>query len=96
MIDDPRFDRILDFIEKNDITVIGHLGEPKNCWLPVDQMTIAGDKNYFTANPGYHMYLHPEFPSYEAQINARDNMLRKHPGLRFVGAHLGSLEWNVD
>jgi predicted TIM-barrel fold metal-dependent hydrolase len=23
-------------------------------------------------------------------------MLTKHPNLRFVGAHLGSLEWNVD
>lgn len=96
MIDDPRFDPIINFIEQNNITVVGHLGEPKNCWLPVNQMTIKGDKNYFTANPVYHMYLHPEFPSYEAQIAARDNMLRKHPNLRFVGAHLGSLEWSVD
>ena len=42
------------------------------------------------------MYLHPEAPSYEDQIRARDNMLRKHPNLMFVGAHLGSLEWSVD
>jgi predicted TIM-barrel fold metal-dependent hydrolase len=96
MIDDPRFDPLLDFIEKNNITVIGHLGEPRNCWLPVDQMTVKGDKNYFSQNPEYHMYLHPEYPSYEAQVAARDNMVRKHPNLRFVGAHLGSLEWNVD
>src|SRR5690606_3379978 len=33
---------------------------------------------------------------YEDQIGARDHMLAKHPGLRFVGAHLGSLEWNTD
>ena len=96
MIDDPRFAPLLDFIEKNNITVLGHLGEPKNCWLPVQQMTVNGDKSYFTNNPEYHMYLHPENPSYEDQINARDNMVRKHPKLRFVGAHLGSLEWNVD
>jgi predicted TIM-barrel fold metal-dependent hydrolase len=96
MIDDPRFDPILNFIEQNNITVIGHLGEPRNCWLPVDQMTVKGDKNYFSKNPEYHMYLHPEDPSYEDQINARDNMVNKHPNLRFVGAHLGSLEWNVD
>src|SRR5690606_9798192 len=38
----------------------------------------------------------PEFPSYEDQVNARDRMLEKHPDLNFVGAHLGSLEWNVD
>lgn len=42
------------------------------------------------------MFLHPEFPSYEDQINARDRFVARHPDLRFVGAHLGSLEWNVD
>ncbi|MDP1725431.1 MAG: amidohydrolase family protein [Bacteroidota bacterium] len=96
MIDDSRFDPVLDFIEKNHLTLIGHFGEPKNCWLPVEQMTVAGDKRYFSQHPQYHMYLHPEYPSYEDQINAQDNMLQKHQNLRFVGAHLGSLEWNVD
>ncbi|MCG2461651.1 amidohydrolase [Flavobacteriaceae bacterium F89] len=96
MIDDPRFDPIIDFIHSNNIPIIGHLGEPKNCWLPLDKMTVNGDKSYFSENPEYHMYLHPEAPSYEDQIEARDNMLRKHPNLRFVGAHLGSLEWSVD
>ena len=42
------------------------------------------------------MYLHPGFTTYEDQVNARDRMLEKHPDLRFVGAHLGSLEWSVD
>ncbi|HXL54939.1 MAG TPA: amidohydrolase family protein, partial [Chitinophagaceae bacterium] len=96
MIDDPRFDPIINFIVKNNIPVIGHLGEPKNCWLPVEKMTIKGDKNYFSEHPEYHMYLHPEFPSYEEQIAARDHMLEKHPDLKFIGAHLGSLEWSVD
>jgi len=42
------------------------------------------------------MYLHPEMPSYEDQIKARDNFVAAHPQLRFVGAHLGSLEYDVD
>ncbi|RYG44980.1 MAG: hydrolase [Chitinophagaceae bacterium] len=96
MIDNPAFDTIINFIEKNNITLIGHLGEPRNAWLPVDSMTVAGDKNYFAAHPEYHMYLHKEYPSYQDQINARDRMLEKHPNIRFIGAHLGSLEWNVD
>jgi hypothetical protein len=96
MIDDTRFDLVLDFIEKNNITLIAHLGEPRNAWLPVEQMTVSNDKEYFTDHPEYHMYLHPENPTYEDEINARDNMLRKHPKLKVVGAHLGSLEWNVD
>ena len=96
MIDDPRFDPIIDFIVNNNVPVAGHLGEPKNCWLPVEKMTIKGDKSYFSEHPEYHMYLHPEFPSYEEQIAARDHMLEKHPGLKFIGVHLGSLEWSVD
>ncbi len=96
MIDDPRFDTIINFIAKNNLPVIGHLGEPKNCWLPVNEMTINGDKSYFTENPKYHMYLRPEFPSYEDQIKARDHMLEKHPDVHFIGAHLGSLEWDTD
>jgi hypothetical protein len=96
MIDDARFDSVINFIEKSNITILGHLGEPRNAWLAKDSMTIAGDKEYFTKNPRYHQFLHPENPSYDEQIRARDNMLRKHPKLRFVGAHLGSLEWNVD
>ena len=96
MIDDPRFDPVLKFIEKNNITLLGHIGEPRNAWLPVEEMTVSGDKGYFTRHPEYHMYQHPQNPSYEDEVNSRDNMLKKHPNLRFVGAHLGSLEWNVD
>jgi predicted TIM-barrel fold metal-dependent hydrolase len=96
MIDDPRFDPVFDYLATKGMPVCGHLGEPKNCWLPMAQMTVSSDKHYFKAHPQYYMYLHPDFPSYEDQIRARDNMLRKHPNLRFMGAHLGSLEWSVD
>lgn len=96
MIDDPKFDPIFNYLEKQGIQVCGHLGEPKNCWLPLDEMTVNNDRKYFKEFPEYHMYLHPEYPSYEEQIAARDHMLEKHPDLKFMGAHLGSLEWSVD
>ncbi|MHA4807991.1 amidohydrolase family protein [Flavitalea flava] len=96
MIDDPRLDTVFSFIEQQHKTLTGHLGEPKDCWLPLKDMIVKNDRDYYTGHPEFHMFLHPEFPSYEDQIRARDHMLEKHPGLRFVGAHLGSLEWNVD
>jgi len=96
MIDDPKFDPVIQFIIDQDKTVMAHLGEPKNCWLPLDQMTVNNDRNYFKNHPEYHMYLHPEYPTYDDQINARDRFVEKHPDMRFVGAHLGSLEWDVD
>jgi predicted TIM-barrel fold metal-dependent hydrolase len=96
MIDDPSFDPILDDLEQHDIPLLGHLGEPKNCWLPINEMTVISDRDYFEEHPEYHMYKHPEYPSYEQQIEARNRMLKKHPTLQFVGAHLASLEWSVD
>lgn len=95
-IDDPRFDPILDFIESQNKTLVNHTAEPKNCWLPLSEMTVKGDSGYFARNPQYHMYLHPEYPSREEILAARDRMLQKHPNLRYVGCHLGSMEWNVD
>ena len=96
MVDDPLLKPVIDFIVSKNIPVTGHLGEPKNCWLPLNKMTVRGDSSYFAENPQYHMFLHPEFPSYEAQINARDHLLELHPDMKFIGCHLGSLEWNVD
>lgn len=96
MIDNPMFDTLFNYLEKNHLPVCGHIGEPKACWLPFDQMTTNNDISYFREHPEYYMFLHPEYPSYEAQIGSRDHLLEKHPDLRFVGAHLGSLEWSVD
>jgi predicted TIM-barrel fold metal-dependent hydrolase len=96
MVDNPKLDPVIDFIIKSKLPVTGHLGEPRDCWSPIDQMIVRGLKSYYTKNPQYHMFIHPEYPSYEDQINARDNMLEKHPDLRFIGSHLGSLEWSID
>lgn len=96
MVDNPGFDSVIAYVIQQDKTVFAHIGEPKNCWLPLDQMTVNNDRNYFKEHPEYHMFLHPENPSYEDIINARDRFIEKHPDMRFVGAHLGSLEWDVD
>ena len=96
MIDDQKFDSVFKHLAEKGIPLVGHLGEPKNCWLPFDEMTTKNDSNYFANNPKYHMYLHPEFPSYEEQMAARDRMLDKNPDLIFIGCHLASLEWSVD
>ncbi len=96
MIDDPKFDTIFNMLTDRKIILIGHLGEPKNCWLPIEEMSTNNDKGYFKNHPQYHMYKHPDLPSYEEQIAARDRMLEKNPDLIFMGAHLGSLEWSVD
>ena len=96
MADDPVFAPVFTYMEEKNIRLLAHLGEPKNCWLPLEEMTLDNDRSYFSNNPQYHMYLHPEAPSYEDQIRARDNLLECYPGISFTGAHLGSQEWSID
>ncbi|MFK7947637.1 MAG: amidohydrolase family protein [Saprospiraceae bacterium] len=91
-----KFDSIYDFLVNNNIPLLAHTGEPLNCWLPLNEMTVKQDRDYFAAHTEYHAALLPEIPHYWKHINARDNILEKHPNLRFVGAHIGSLEWNTD
>lgn len=96
MIDNPQFDPVFEYLSDEGIPLYGHIGEPKNCWLPLDEMTVANDRQYFEENPQYHMYQHEEYPSYEEIVEARDNMLDKNLELTFFGAHLGSMEWSID
>jgi predicted TIM-barrel fold metal-dependent hydrolase len=95
-LDDAFFEPVLEFMEASGKPLLTHIGEPLNCWLPVDSMTVNGDKSYFTNNPQYHMYLHPDYPSHERLMESRDHVLARYPELNMVGAHLGSLEWDVD
>jgi predicted TIM-barrel fold metal-dependent hydrolase len=96
MADHPAFDPVYAYLEKESIPMVAHLGEPRNCWLPYERITMGGDLNYYTQHPEYHMYQHPEAPTYEAQMAARDHILEKFPRLMFVGAHIGSMEWSLD
>jgi hypothetical protein len=95
MIDDARLSPLFDGLTQRGVMVLGHQGEPHNCWLPVEQMTVNNDREYFKNHPAYHMFLHPEMPSYEQQMAARDRLLAQHPKLRFTGVHLASLEYDV-
>lgn len=96
MIDDACFTPIFQHLVRHGIVVLGHQGEPRNAWLPLSEMTIEGDRQYFAGHPQYHMAQHPEWPSYEEQIAARERLLGRHPDLKFVGLHLASLEWSVE
>ncbi|KAF1712850.1 amidohydrolase family protein [Pseudoxanthomonas sacheonensis] len=96
MLDTPALSPVAEQIRALGVALIGHQGEPHNCWLPLERMTTDNDREYFAKHPQYHMYLHPDQPSYEDQIAARDRFVAAHPQLRFVGAHMGSLEYDVD
>ena len=94
MSDDPVFQPIYQDIAAHNRTVIAHLAEPDSCWQPPNP--TSPDYSYYKSHPGEYAYAHPEWPSKEAILAARDHMLEMNPNLRVVGAHLGSMEVDVD
>jgi hypothetical protein len=96
MPDDARLAPIVAHLERQHIVLLGHQAEPLNCWLPPEKMTVRSDLDYFREHPQYYMYQHPEMPSHETILAARDRMLHAYPALSFDAVHLASLEWDVD
>jgi predicted TIM-barrel fold metal-dependent hydrolase len=94
MPDDPVFAPIYRDIAAHHKTLIAHLAEPDSCWLPPNP--ASPDYSYYNENPQWYMYRHPERPSKATILAARDHLLAEYPQLRVVGAHLGSMETDVD
>ena len=94
MADDPIFESIYKDIEEHQRTLIAHLAEPDSCWEPPNQG--ADYVGYYKQHPEWYMYPHPDYPSKAKLLAARDHLLEMNPHLRVVGAHLGSMETDVD
>lgn len=93
MVDSPLLTPIFELIAREDRVLLLHTGEPRACWLPLDP--VSPHFEYYSQHPQWHMHGRPDFPSHRALIAARDRVLERHRKLRVVGAHLGSLEYDV-
>ncbi len=93
MPDDPVFDPIFQSVAAHDKTLYAHIAEPIGAWRPLDPKDP--DYGYYKASPAWHMYGHPDKPSKEQILAARDRMIARNPKLRVVGCHLGSMEEDV-
>jgi predicted TIM-barrel fold metal-dependent hydrolase len=93
LVDDPLFDPIYSYLIQAGQTVLMHIGEPKACWEPLDENNTH--YGYYSQHSEWYMYDKPEYPSHQDLIDARDRVLARYPKLWVVGAHLGSLEYDV-
>lgn len=93
MIDDPVFDPIYAYLAAEGKPALMHIAEPLACWQPLDENNVH--YGYYSQHPEWHMFDRPEFPAHGALMGARDHVLATHPALRVIGAHLGSLEYDV-
>jgi predicted TIM-barrel fold metal-dependent hydrolase len=94
MPDDAILDPVYAHLVSRRRPLLAHLGEPREAWLPLDPKSVH--YGYYSQNPQWHLYGKPEYPSHARLMEARDHILAKHPGLVMIGAHLGSLEYDVD
>lgn len=93
-MDDPLYQPIWDYLIKLKKPLLGHLADPLQCWLPLTEK--GAYCSYYRKHPEWHMYTKPDFPHHSEIMAARDRVLEKNPGLQFVGAHLGSMEYDLD
>jgi predicted TIM-barrel fold metal-dependent hydrolase/DNA-directed RNA polymerase subunit H (RpoH/RPB5) len=89
--DDPAFEPIYQYIAAHNRTVVA---EPDSCWQAPNP--ASPDYEYYNENPQEYAYAHPEWPSKAAILAARDHLVAQNPKLRVVGAHLGSMEADVN
>ncbi len=94
MADDPAFEPIYRYIARRNRTVVAHLAEPDSCWQPPNP--ASPDYEYYRQHPEEYAYTHPDWPSKAAILAARDHLVAANPKLRVVGAHLGSMESDLD
>jgi len=93
-VDDPRLKPIWEFLSERDIPVLAHIGEPRAAWRPLDEE--SPHYTYYSNHPQYHFYPDPEIPTWEEIMKHRDNWIEQNPELTIIGAHLGSMAYDVD
>jgi predicted TIM-barrel fold metal-dependent hydrolase len=92
--DDPVLDPVYAHLASRRKPLLAHLAEPREAWLPLDPKSVH--YGYYSRNPQWHLYGKPRVPSHGQLMGARDRILAKHPGLVVIGAHIGSMEHDVD
>jgi predicted TIM-barrel fold metal-dependent hydrolase len=74
--------------------VLIHIADPPSYWRPVDEnnpwRVALGEM------PHWIYHGRDNFPSFDDLIRQRDSILRTHPDTTFIGAHLGSLAWDME
>ena len=93
-VDDPRLEPIWEFLAEQDVPVLAHIGEPRAAWQPLDEE--SPHYTYYSNHPQYHFYPDPEIPTWEEIMKHRDNWIEQNPDLTIIGAHMGSMAYDVD
>ena len=85
-VDDPRIDPVWAKCGELGIPVLIHSGEPASFWKPKD----ANNERLLELMQKPERYREPgKVAPFEQIMSEQHNVFRKHPGTRFINAHLG-------
>ncbi len=84
-IDDPRLDPFWAKCGELGLPILIHSADPREYWYPRTYNSL-----HFGMEDRPRHYDNPNMPKWEDLIAQRDNVLKKHPKTKFIGAHFGS------
>lgn len=90
-IDDPRLDLFWKKCGELGVPVLIHIADPKEYWYPKSYNT-----DQYQSKSAARYYQHPDVPKWDELIAQRNNVLKKHPKTKFIGAHFASLSDDFD
>jgi uncharacterized protein len=91
-IDDKRLDPFWAKCGELGLPVLLHAADPKEYWQPLTYNSF----HYAMRSEKDQHYDRDKMPSWEELIRQRDSVLKKHPRTKFIGAHVGSLTFDLD
>jgi predicted TIM-barrel fold metal-dependent hydrolase len=89
--DDKRLDPFWEKCGELGLPVLIHAADPKEYWYPLTYNSF----HYGMRPEKDQFYNDPEMPTWEELIERRNNILEKHPRTKFIGAHMGSLSFDL-
>jgi len=90
-IDDPRLDPFWAKCGELGLPVLIHSADPREYWYPLTPNSL----HYGARTEEQQYYKIPGMPKWEDLIEQRDNVVRKHPKTTFIGAHFGSMTFDL-
>ncbi|MDH7568140.1 MAG: amidohydrolase family protein [Armatimonadota bacterium] len=92
MPDDPRLDPVFETAAELKIPVLYHIADPRAFFRP---LTLENERlEQLLRHPEWH-FAGPEFPPFEALMEAQESLLKRHPRTCFISAHVCSYVENL-
>jgi predicted TIM-barrel fold metal-dependent hydrolase len=91
-VDDPRLDPIWQAAGELGLPVLIHVADPVAFFEPVDETNERWEE--LQENPDW-VFTSPPFPPFLEIVGSLYNLVKRHPGTTFVGAHVGCYAENL-